>query len=104
MPIITSLSTRFFGHPRLTNPTFVIRSEITLWRNSKFYHAPKMKPESATACKWRILNLVGGVRPRAQNRPNLLEQLPEPGGVARRAAKAGVHVELREFLHCRSKL
>src|SRR5207302_3737773 len=22
MPIITSLSTRFFGHPRLTNPTF----------------------------------------------------------------------------------
>src|SRR5437016_14402746 len=24
MPIITSLSTRFFGHPRLTNPTFVL--------------------------------------------------------------------------------
>jgi hypothetical protein len=23
MPIITSLSTRFLGHPRLTNPTFV---------------------------------------------------------------------------------
>src|SRR5580693_6681066 len=25
MPIITSLSTRFFGHPRLTNPTFGIQ-------------------------------------------------------------------------------
>ncbi len=24
IPIITSLSTRFFGHPRLTNPTFGI--------------------------------------------------------------------------------
>jgi hypothetical protein len=24
MPIITSLSTRFFGHPRLTNPTLGI--------------------------------------------------------------------------------
>jgi hypothetical protein len=23
MPIMTSLSTRFFGHPKLTNPTFV---------------------------------------------------------------------------------
>src|SRR5271168_4513298 len=26
MPIITSLSTRFFGHPRLTNPTFFMQS------------------------------------------------------------------------------
>src|SRR5271169_3354624 len=26
MPIITSLSTRFFGHPRLTNPTFGMQS------------------------------------------------------------------------------
>jgi hypothetical protein len=27
MPIITSLSTRFFGHPRLTNPTFGIADQ-----------------------------------------------------------------------------
>ena len=34
IPIITSLSTRFFGHPRLTNPTLVIGSKLAPLRNS----------------------------------------------------------------------
>jgi hypothetical protein len=34
MPIITSLSTRFFGHPRLMNPTLVISNEFAAPRNS----------------------------------------------------------------------
>src|SRR5579859_2429638 len=130
MPIITSLSTRFLGHPRLTNPTFVIRCEITLQCNSKFYHATLIEPEFATAwqnpsrslLRWRggstdfslclsYVLLGDSVRtklprsfhPRAQYSTNLLEQLPQPRRIARSAAKARVHVKLRELLHRRSQ-
>src|SRR5919205_267131 len=34
-PIMTSLSTRFFGHPRLMKPTFFITSIISFFHGAK---------------------------------------------------------------------
>src|SRR5579859_6107792 len=47
MPIITSLSTRFFGHPRLTNPTFVL-ARFSLIRAVFNYNMRAVPPHRAS--------------------------------------------------------
>src|SRR6184192_3268353 len=48
--------------------------------------------------------LVGGVCSRAQTRANLPEQLPQPRGIAWRAAETRLHIKTGEFLDRWSKL
>ena len=62
MPIITSLSTRFFGHPKLTNPTFSMSplfvdpsgpvAELQLYHASQVRSGlggPSIRPQPGTA-------------------------------------------------------
>src|ERR1700675_932278 len=50
IPIITSLSTRFFGHPRLTNPTLGISVPVLGHTgNKQFYHMPRGARRSSAA-------------------------------------------------------
>src|ERR1700678_643381 len=52
IPIITSLSTRFFGHPRLTNPTFGITARsFGLNGKTRFYHTSSRYPGGASASR-----------------------------------------------------
>src|SRR3984957_16090468 len=73
-PIITSLSTRFFGHPRLTNPTLGMTAGSFGWNgNTQFYHIE-------SGC------LEGLNRLRQQRRSLFVSQGDEgapPGGGAR---------------------
>ena len=38
IPIITSLSTRFLGHPRLTNPIFLGATSDAVWEDMQSFH------------------------------------------------------------------
>src|SRR6266404_3431193 len=50
MPIITSLSTRFFGQPRLTNPTFAME-KIAPYRNTILYCSTRVAGDPVVG--WR---------------------------------------------------
>src|SRR5262249_16020230 len=86
MPIITSLSTRFFGHPRLTNPTLVICDDLV----RRIYVA--LQFPSVTR---RFAQLFA----RWLGRANLIKQMTEAYGIAGRAAEARLCVNLGEFTY-----
>src|SRR5260370_41508082 len=104
MPIMTSLSTRFLGHPSDIKPTLGIQGEWRLYANlpilarwpicrSGCGKDGKDQNEGGNRANWGLLvNVHGG--------PNLLEERPQPERVANCSAEARFRVEGGEFAHC----
>src|SRR5580700_3339764 len=104
MPIITSLSTRFFGHPRLMNPTFgMVRSSDS---EVKFTIRDRSAPTALTPrgalTIWLGLFLFGSVKARAAagGRPKRRFYLLQQGRKARSfdatPAESCCHAEIGE--------
>src|ERR1700744_5813593 len=107
MPIITSLSTRFFGHPRLTNPTFVFGFKAS---KSASTTGNRPFPPNLNYSMWHPnTDFVGDRREREgdamlplfSSGSNLSQQAAQACGVTGRSAKSRLRINLCEFAHRR---